>query len=97
MIFYFNYSDIFNHPSVYLLESSSINGWASMKNFEQKLFIPHLGDKPDLLESTKPTNEGCSVIYRYGVRQEANIVDLPGSFKRKDIKFVRYFPELKTT
>ena len=48
---------------MYLLENSSFNGWASVTNFDQKLFIPHL-DKLDLLESTKPPSESCSVVYR---------------------------------
>ena len=47
-----------------LSANSSFNGWASITSFEQKLFIPHLDDKLDLLESTKPPSESCSVVYR---------------------------------
>ena len=49
---------------MFLSENSSFNGWASLTYFEQKLFIPHLDDKTDLLELIKPTSESCSVVYR---------------------------------
>ena len=35
-----------------------------MTNFEQKLFIPHLEGRAELLESTKLASESCSVVYR---------------------------------
>ena len=35
-----------------------------MTYYDQKLFIPQLDDKLDLLESTKPASGSCSVVYR---------------------------------
>ena len=49
---------------MYLFENSFFNGWASVTNFDQKLFIPHLENRVDLLESTHPISESCSVVYR---------------------------------
>ena len=43
---------------------SSFIGWASFTSFESKLFIPKVDDGLDLLESTKPNGESCSVVYR---------------------------------
>ena len=47
-----------------LSANSSFNGWASITSFEQKLFIPHLDDEFDPLESIKPNSESCSLVYR---------------------------------
>ena len=49
---------------MYLFENSSFNGWASVSNFDSKIFIPHLDDGHDILGSTKSTSESCSVVYR---------------------------------
>ena len=49
---------------VYLSENSSFNGWASVNNFERKLFLPQLEDRLDVFELTKSTSESCSVVYR---------------------------------
>ena len=46
------------------MENSVFSGWASITNFEQRLFIPNLDDKLDLVETIKPTFESCSVVYR---------------------------------
>ena len=47
---------------MYLLENSSFSGWASMTNFDKKLFIPD--STFNHLEPTKLSNGSCSVVYR---------------------------------
>ena len=53
-----------NKQSVYLLKNSSFSGWASITNFEQRIFMPYLDNRLDLIELVKPTSESCSVVYR---------------------------------
>ena len=49
---------------MYSSQNSSFDGWASVTNFDLRVFIPHLDNRLDLFESTKPTSESCSVVYR---------------------------------
>ena len=63
--FSFNFKNVSrNYSSLYLLENSSFNGWASLTNYERKLFIPHLHDRLGLLESISLTSESCSLVFR---------------------------------